>query len=165
MKELSLKSRVLPFLLAVTLISLITPTPSSEAIFGLSKCEKIKKEIIYLETYLKKQISLWDKYSMNELNKTQEKKFKQFVLRGNIDLRSIFKLSYNNPKCFTNTQNLRIAETQKETISNYISFISNNTSVNTSIQGCPSKDPADYFKCLKVSYFIGETRQYKSIYE
>ena len=160
-----MKFRVFLFSLSFTLINLVNPISNSHAIFGLSKCEKIKKEINSLETTVKKHISFWEKYSMNELNKAQERKFKKFVSTGNIDLRNIFKLSYNNPKCFTNTQNVRIAETQKETINDYVGFTSYYTSVNTSIQGCPSKDIADYFKCLKVSYFIFDTYQYRSIYE
>ena len=118
-------------LLAVLLLfSLINVAPA-DAIFGLSKCEKAKSQITSLENKMSKYLNnvRGDYYTNNVRGFDEE----IFVLTTsgvrNVDLLAkldpiptIWKVSYNNPKCFSNTQQLRIKELEKLTTANIASY-------------------------------------------
>jgi hypothetical protein len=109
--------------LSVTLVLLmffsLSSTVPAKAIFGLSKCEKVKSQISTLEKKMSKYLNSvrGNEHTNNIKGYDQE----IFILTDagvrNIDLLSkldpiptIWKIAYNNPKCFTNTQKLRIKE-------------------------------------------------------
>ena len=109
----------------------LSSTVPANAIFGLSKCEKVKAQITTLETKMSKYLNnvLGDYYT-NNIRGFDEK---IFVLTAsgakNVDLLAklnpiptIWKVSYNNPKCFSNTQQLRIKELAKLTTLNIASY-------------------------------------------
>ncbi len=87
-------------------IGLSQPAPA-HAIFGLSKCEKIKTEIQTLENKLNSNQQKWAKYQNSVLPASIESKYGVYIT-NDTNLRSIWKLAYNNPKCFTRTQTLQI---------------------------------------------------------
>lgn len=108
-----------------------TSISPSHAIFGLSKCEKVKKEISVLEkqmtdvhekglgytyeqTYFKEKQKIW------EPDSATVKMFKKVI--ANDPIPKIWKLATNNPKCFTNTQKMHIKEMQNLTYSNYFTY-------------------------------------------
>jgi hypothetical protein len=100
----------------------LSNTVPAQAIFGLSKCEKVKAEITSLETKISRYLNnvRGDYYTTNIRGYDD----KIFILTAsgvrNVDLLAkldpiptIWKVSYNNPKCFTNTQQLRTKELEK----------------------------------------------------
>lgn len=106
-------------------VGLVLAPSNANAIFGLSQCEKVKKEISSLEKitlqYLKRVLGSYytNPVQYPSLSFIDGEKF--FVLTDDavkaIDSLSkldpipkIWKISYNNQKCFTNTQKLRITE-------------------------------------------------------
>ena len=106
--------------------SFITP---AHAIFGLSKCEKVKKEVNSLEKqYYEVRDGLGGKkytYTFKGNSFTffipTEKSVKVIDnLIANDPLPKIWKLATNNPKCFTNTQNMQIPKMQSDSISKYL---------------------------------------------
>jgi hypothetical protein len=120
-------SALLAFLL---LFSLVNLAPAG-AIFGLSKCEKTKAQITSLEDKMSKYLDkALGTYYTNNIRGFDEE---IFVLTPsgvrNVDLLTkldpiptIWKLSYNNPKCFSNTQKLRIKELEKLTTADFASY-------------------------------------------
>ena len=120
-------SAALSFLILFSLSS----TAPADAIFGLSKCEKVKTQIISLEDKMSKYLNkVLGQYHTNNIEGYDEK---IFVLTAdgvrNIDLLyklnpvpTIWKVSYNNPKCFSNTQKLRIKELEKLTTAHFASY-------------------------------------------
>ena len=120
-------SAALSFLILFSLSS----TAPADAIFGLSKCEKVKTQIISLESEMTKYLnSVLGQYHTNNIEGYDTK---IFVLTAdavrNIDfltklnpVPTIWKVSYNNPKCFSNTQKLRIKELEKLTTANFASY-------------------------------------------
>jgi len=117
-------------LVLLMLFSLSSTVPAN-AIFGLSKCEKVKAEITTLETKMSKYLNnVLGQYHTNNIGGYDRK---IFVLTDgavrNIDfltklnpVPTIWKVSYNNPKCFSNTQQLRIKELEKLTTANIASY-------------------------------------------
>lgn len=109
----------------------LSSTVPANAIFGLSKCEKVKAEITTLETKMIKYLSnVRGDYYTNNISGYDEK---IFILSNNgvknVDLLTkldpiprIWKVSYNNPKCFSNTQQLRIKELGKLSTVNMASY-------------------------------------------
>ena len=106
--------RIALLVVLVTGISLSNFTPS-HAIFGLSQCEKTKEAITSLEARTSKLLDgvRGDYYTTNISGYDQ----KIFILTSegasSVDslhkldpIPKIWKLAFNNPKCFTNTQNL-----------------------------------------------------------
>ena len=103
----------------------------ASAIFGLSKCEKAKSQITSLENKMSKYLNnVRGDYYTNNIRGFDEKIF-VLTVSGvrNVDLLTkldpiptIWKVSYNNPKCFSNTQQLRIKELAKLTTLNIASY-------------------------------------------
>ena len=83
----------------------------ASAVFGLSKCEKVKKEIRGLEKTEKAKIMSWnrnwagkDAINLVTYHKQSDQEWLYIV---NIEVK-MYSLERNNPKCFTITQNLYI---------------------------------------------------------
>jgi|GEM_PF-3299056 len=118
--------KLLPLLL---ILGLITPIQTANAIFGLSKCEKVKKEMLNLESNLVglrkrglgtiyKQVVFGKK---NDVWVPDAKTLSEAQKLIAIDpLPKIWKLGFNNPKCFTNTQKLHIDQINKMSIKDHI---------------------------------------------
>jgi hypothetical protein len=78
-------------------------TPA-QAIFGLSTCEKVKKKVIGYETKINEMAIFWNGY----LDQTIGSPLKSRLIREvdeDSQFSEMFKLAYNNPKCFSRTQN------------------------------------------------------------
>lgn len=104
-------------------------TPA-HAIFGLSKCEKVKKQIDEIEGLIE---SFPDRLRVSRVSrnstftigsdKIEVLTAKSQKLLGNLiqndPIFQIWKLSYNNSECFTNSQKLRIETLKNETIESY----------------------------------------------
>jgi hypothetical protein len=117
----------------VLIFATLTP-PSAQAIFGLSKCEKAKKQLSVIENSL---ITTLASVGGNEIEAQNvgwgffRGERKPFILnqRGiatinkltlNDPIPKIWKLAFNNPNCFTRTQNLQVAELKMQHITNYV---------------------------------------------
>jgi hypothetical protein len=117
-------------LVLLMLFSLSSAVPA-QAIFGLSKCEKVKSQISSLESKISKYFNnVRGNYHTNNIRGFDEE---IFILNDlgirNIDLMTkldpiptIWKVAYNNPKCFTNSQKLRISELKNLTTYGYLSY-------------------------------------------
>lgn len=108
--------------------SSLTP---AHAIFGLSKCEKVKKEMLALEKQildvhakglgnLYKQVVFRMPSDIWEPDAKTVKMFKRVV--NNDPIPKIWKLATNNPKCFTNTQNMQIEKMKNSTYGDYFNY-------------------------------------------
>jgi hypothetical protein len=85
----------------------------SQAIFGLSTCEKVKKQILGFEKIEKPMVDDWQNYAGNriwdypsESQLTLQKRWTNIV---NLEVK-MYALELNNPKCFTNSQNIYIKD-------------------------------------------------------
>jgi len=107
-------------ILTVSLFFNVSSAPSSSAIFGLSKCEKVKKEILSKENKINTFIKKVRVNSNNIISESSARKITQFHQKSYIQ--DIWKLAYNNPKCFTNTQKLQIEQLPKLSLPGYINF-------------------------------------------
>ena len=120
------------FLAFLLLIGLTAPTISSaNAVFGLGACEKVSKKILgfekkitdvftkgmgynYEQVVFKKKETVWEPTS--ETLRMVEK------VIANDPVPQIWKLATNNPKCFTNTQNMQIVKMKEYTIKTYLYY-------------------------------------------
>ena len=85
-------------------------TPA-QAIFGLSACEKVKKQVLSLEKIEKPIIDKWnmkagDNYSLWSVRMKQIFQ-QQWIELVNLEVK-MYSLEMNNLKCFTNTQQIYI---------------------------------------------------------
>ena len=90
----------------MVLVSLgYSPSPAN-ALFGLDKCSKVKKEILANEAQIAKSMKEITPWNMAEVSGGLDEKVSLEVkyLGGAMSL--IWKSVTNNPKCFTNTQRL-----------------------------------------------------------
>lgn len=178
--------RFLQLLIGMCLVfSMNTPAPAN-AIFGLSKCEKVQKQVISIEKdinskldYLKdfegkvlrgKPLSVY----MSVNNHVTYSKFKD----------KLWKIGYNNPKCFTNTQKLLIKKLPKnedQLFSDYMNngdptFLEIGLGRLTSAKGKYTyfttgecKDPLAQLmreNCTKsITYTLEFAKNWKSLYE
>ena len=102
----------------------------ASAVFGLSKCEKVKKEMLTLEKqmldvrnyqgYTYKQVVFRVESEIWEPTAKAVKMYKQ--LMANDPIPRIWKLATNNPKCFTNTQNMHIVKLKNSTYQDYFTY-------------------------------------------
>lgn len=103
----------------------------ANAIFGLSKCEKVKNEILVLEkqikdvplkalgttyeqVYFKSKRTIWQP--------TPETVILMKKVISNDPIPKIWKLATNNPKCFSNTQKMRVKEMKNTSYQQYFAF-------------------------------------------
>ena len=95
---------------------LVTSMAPASAVFGLSKCEKVKKQVLAWQKIEKPMIQDWGNYSGNYFYKWESadalKIQKRFINIVNLEVK-MYALEMNNPKCFTNTQNTYIKDAYK----------------------------------------------------
>ena len=104
-----MKKSILSALTVLILLeSSLTP---ANAVFGLSACEKIKKQILSYEKSEKPLIKDWQNYVgvwiLNYPSDSRLELQKRFVNIVNIEVK-MYSLEINNPKCFTNSKNIYI---------------------------------------------------------
>jgi hypothetical protein len=99
--------------------SMASVAPAS-AIFGLSTCEKVKKQVLDFEKKINNSASFWIKY---QGKKIPDRLYPDLVAYQKEDLVSqMVKLEFNHPQCFTRTQNIEISGRQKANW-NYLTFL------------------------------------------
>jgi hypothetical protein len=106
------------------LASTMTPT---HAIFGWSQCEKVHKQVKALDNGF---IAGWNGIRSTEVESypwpamvlTGSSILLIEKIRANDPIPKIWKIGYNNPKCFTNTQNLQIKTMKNKTMSSYFDY-------------------------------------------
>jgi len=103
-----LLSILLPFIL---ILGFIIPIQPANAIFGLSKCEKVKKEIQKNENQINSDVYYWKLYLGKIIPLSLESKLKKDL--ASPLLNDIWRTGFNNPNCFTRSQNLQIKELKK----------------------------------------------------
>jgi hypothetical protein len=82
-------------------------TPA-HAIFGLSACEKVKKQVLDYESQINGIAKYWFSFKGKNIPSSLVPKFSKQVFGSNDLVQQLTKLAYNNPKCFTRTQNEEI---------------------------------------------------------
>lgn len=113
---------------AFLVLGMTVPMASpAQAIFGLSTCEKVKKQMTALEVKILGLYDLqgtrWTYKNYGEEsevwspNKVSEKAIRDFLRKDLIN--EVWKLGTNNPKCFTTTQNLQIKKYTNKHASDY----------------------------------------------
>ena len=96
----------------VVMMGLLTTslTPAN-AILGLSKCEKVKKQILAYEKIEKPLVKDWQNYAGDWIfdysRESQLKIQQRWINLVNLEVK-MYTLEINNPKCFTNSQNIYI---------------------------------------------------------
>jgi hypothetical protein len=110
MKRLLVAVVVMMGLLATSL------TPAN-AILGLSKCEKVKKQILAYEKIEKPLVKDWQNYAGDWIwsysTDSQLKIQQRWTNLVNLEVK-MYTLEINNPKCFTNSQNIYIKNVYPE---------------------------------------------------
>jgi hypothetical protein len=86
-------------------IPMATP---AQAIFGLSTCEKVKKQVLGYESQIDAISDYWRQYKGKNIPKSLVKKFNYQSDPENDVVLKLTKIQFNNPKCFTRTQNEEI---------------------------------------------------------
>ena len=159
--------------LAVVVIGLlVTSIAPASALFGLSKCEKVNKEVKNIET------KFFTDYKSIRANPIKDGKTDVLALtpqsikiidqiKNNDPIPKIWKITFNNPKCFTNTQNIQIKTMNNKLIKNYFDY----KPFFSSKPGCFSlqigliKDKKALEKCSLPKVMVWTpTTEYKSIY-
>ena len=148
--------KLLPLIL---ILGFIVPIQPANAIFGLSKCEKVKKGITATETKLNNNISY--------LNANIGKPIGGFALthdKIDANIQSIWKTGFNNPTCFTNSQKLQIKKLKNTSSHSFVEIDGNFTwvSPNDKQKACT---PTEKVYCDMVQkYWIKSVSFYSSIY-
>lgn len=154
--------RLMAVIPMILMLSVLYPTPSS-ALFGLSKCEKVKKNIVNLEEKINVFARSVAKHPKKELPERVYLDIRAFNDQNYLS--EIWKLAYNNPSCFTNTQKLRIKEIKKESLYDYVAAYDAGKRVKEGI----CKDMEFYFlseNCIQVHrYEISNLFTIRSIYK
>ncbi len=96
----------------VLVLGLTMPVSSpAHAIFGLSTCEKVKKQILAYEKIEKPLVKEWQNYAGDWIHsysgESQLKIQQRWINLVNLEVK-MYTLEINNPKCFTNSQNIYI---------------------------------------------------------
>ena len=103
-------------------------TPAS-AVFGLTKCEKVKKQVLRLESELNAQINYWNRKISQQADPKLIPKLQAFDSANLVS--EVWKVQYNNPKCFTRTQNIEIEARKNLTTRDLVLWFVNNVNKNT----------------------------------
>lgn len=106
---------------------LASPLAPANAIFGLSKCEKVKKEMKTIENALFTDYKRIRAYPVKDsedyvLELTPQSLKLIEKIKNNDPIPKVWKLGLNNPKCFTNTQNIQIKTLQNKSIKDYFDW-------------------------------------------
>lgn len=121
-------------LLSLSLIlGLSVPVSSpAHAIFGLSTCEKVKKKVLSYESKINSSADYWATYE------GQKKGVKILAALEKYEKANwageLVKLTYNNPKCFTRSQQDEINKRKKANLNsqNFVQWIRSPYVKNTS---------------------------------
>ena len=149
-------------------LGLIMPlsTPA-HAIFGLSTCEKVKKQVLSLEEKINQTSNFWWKYKDKALPESLVTKFINQQNPQNDYVMKRTKIVYNNPKCFTRTQNEKISEFRKQGV-NFNSIVVNTRKATVkNTKNCQDiwEQLSPSTECLiKWNYSIGTVYTLDSIY-
>jgi hypothetical protein len=120
------------FLAAFLVIGMTTPSTSpANAIFGLGACEKVSKQVLALEKIVTdlftkslgtnyEQVAFKKKETLWEPTSDTVRMVKKVI--ANDPVLQIWKIATNNPKCFTNTQNMQIVMMKDQSIMTYIYY-------------------------------------------
>jgi hypothetical protein len=100
----------------------------ANAILGLSQCEKVHKEVKAIEKkffsdYKGIRTNLVQGYQSVTPALTSSSVVLIATIRTNDPIPKIWKIGFNNPKCFSNTQILQIKTMKNKTISNYFDYM------------------------------------------
>jgi hypothetical protein len=172
--------RLLVSLVMVMAVTIPIETPA-HALFGLSKCEKVKKQIDELEGLIKSfpdmlRVSKVNRNSAftigsDEIEVLTAKSQKLLTnLNQNDPITQIWKLGFNNPKCFSNTQKLRIETLKNETVKSYFGGLPDRVwktdpFCKSALKNVLSDDYAwNREKCSTLVQKWYWTQQYQSIY-
>ncbi len=101
----------------------------AHAIFGLSTCEKVKKKVLSLESEINSQSAYW--YSKQSSNADLKLVPKLQAYDAANLIKELWKLQYNNPKCFTRTQNVEINSRKNLTTKDFVSWFIQTIRKNT----------------------------------
>jgi exosome complex RNA-binding protein Rrp4 len=101
----------------------------AHAILGLSTCEKVKKRVLSLESELNSQLIYWNRKISQQADPKLIPKLEAFESANLV--RELWKLQYNNPKCFTRTQNIEIKARKNLTTGDFVLWYVNNIKKNT----------------------------------
>jgi hypothetical protein len=126
-------------IILVLLLAIATIVPSvspASAIFGLGTCEKVSKQILALEKqitnvftkglgYNYEQVVFGNKETLWEPTPATIAMVKKVIAKDPVP--QIWKLATNNPKCFTNTQNMRVAAMKNSTYNDYFMYPTKST--------------------------------------
>ncbi len=104
----------------------ITP---ANAVFGLSKCEKVHKEMKsiegkFLADYKKIRAYAVDDNGTSVLSLSKASVAIIEKLKNQDPIPKIWKLAFNNPSCFSNSQNIQVKNLSNKTITNYFDWVS-----------------------------------------
>lgn len=129
-----MKRAALTCLLAI--VAMVPGVSPASAIFGLGACEKVSKQILALEKqisdvftkgrgYNYEQVVFGSKETLWEPTPATISMVKKVIAKDPVP--QIWKLATNNPKCFTNTQNMQVAAMKSSTYNNYFMYPTKST--------------------------------------
>jgi hypothetical protein len=142
------------------------------ALFGLSKCEKVHKEVKNIEA------KFFADYKSIRANPIKDGKNDVLALttksvriidqiKNNDPIPKIWKIGFNNPKCFTNTQNIQIKNMTNKLVTNYFGykpfFSSSSKCIGLRLGLIEDKKELEKCSIPKVMVWT-PTTEYKSIY-
>ena len=115
---------------AIAVIGLLAASISpANAVFGLSKCEKVKKQVLSLESEINKEIIYWNGRISQQADPKLIPKLEAFESANLVG--ELWKVQYNNPKCFTRTQNIEIKARKNWKTGNFVLWYVSNIRKNT----------------------------------
>jgi len=154
------------------LASSLTSVAPANALFGLSKCEKVHKEMKTIENQFLADYKKIRAYPIKDgkvdvlVLTPQSVNLIQQVMK-NDPIPRIWKTGFNNPKCFTNSQNIQIKNIGNCAVTNYFYFqpFYSTSSKCTALRIGLLKDKKAMESCSKprVQVWMPVT-EYKSIY-
>ena len=154
---------------------LVAPMTPASAVLGFSKCEKVQKEMRTIEsqffTEYKKIRAYPVKNSEDYVLELSPQSLKLIEkIKNNDPIPKIWKLGFNNPKCFSNTQKIQIKSLRNKTITNFFdwtltSIWSNDPKCKTLYSNGKRYEQRTNDLCFKSNvYKWTPIAEYKSIY-
>lgn len=163
----------------LSILTLVVSPDPGHSIFGLSKCERTIKELKDIETKFYADFKgIRGTYHTQNIQGYDEKIFilmKESIKTIQINhkrdpIATIWKLSYNNKNCFTNTQKLRIKELKSLNTKNFLDMRESKQFMN--LEECKGAGSivfpraTDLKKCFIADVTIISTyKEYKSLLE
>jgi hypothetical protein len=156
-------------LVFLALSHFLQPLPDAHSVFGLSKCEKIQKLTIKTEQEIQDELDSW-KVLINTSTDVQNAS----ILKEGVDIwknkvNELWKIGYNNPNCFTNSQKLFIKKLPKLEQSNFLTWSSLKIEYKNSNQCEKWKNSSKFAfkyieKCTKSKWTLLKIKNWESIY-